>query len=526
MHRLFCSVPVLKRVASVLTLAMTLLGNVGLLSASDHDDAQTTTPIKHLVVIFQENVSFDHYFATYPRAANLPGEPVFHARPDTPSVNGLGSTLLQFNPNSTQPFRFDRSHAATCDQDHEYGDEQLAYDHGLADKFVETVGTGPSQDGTLTCNKVDVMGYFDGNTVTALWNYAQHFAISDNSFNTTFGPSTPGALNLVAGQTHGVSSTSGNVSGDVVDGTVIGDPQPSFDDCSTRETVTMSGTNVGDLLHAKGVTWGWFQGGFRPTSVVAGKAVCGRAHIGSDGKPKGDYIPHHEPFQYYASTANPHHLPPSSVAAVGHDGDQANHQYDLIDFWNAAAAHNLPAVSFLKAPGYQDGHAGYSDPLAEQAFLVETLNKLQALPEWSETAVIIAYDDSDGWYDHVVPPIVSQSNTPADALTEVSSCGTASTGAYQGRCGYGPRLPLLVISPFAKENFVDNTLTNQSSILRFIEDNWSLGRIGDQSFDEGAGSLLNMFWFHQPRAHRLYLDPATGQPVPPGSTRAGNNQEE
>jgi phospholipase C len=97
--------------------------------------------------------------------------------------------------------------------------------------------------------------------------------------------------------------------------------------------------------------------------------------------------------------------------------DQANHQYDLSDFWAAAESGNMPAVSFLKAPAYRDGHAGYSDPLAEQTFLVETLNRLQRLPEWEHTAVITAYDDSDGWYDHVMGPIVSQSSTSEDALT-------------------------------------------------------------------------------------------------------------
>jgi phospholipase C len=112
-----------------------------------------------------------------------------------------------------------------------------------------------------------------------------------------------------------------------------------------------------------------------------------------------------------------------------------------------------------------------------------------------------------------MPPIVSQSNTAQDGLTDVGHCGTAAEGAYQGRCGYGPRLPLLLISPFAKRNFVDHTVTDQTSILRFIEDNWSLGRIGDQSFDAIAGSLAGMFDFddHGPN-HRLILDPTTGNP--------------
>jgi len=468
------------------------------------DLGDTATPIRHLVVIFQENVSFDHYFGTYPVAANPAGEPEFHAMAGTPTVNGLTEFLLTSNPNGANPARVDRSAVTQCDQSHEYLAEQQAYDNGLADKFlVFTANGGPG------CDPNQVMSYFDGNTVTAFWNYAQHFAMSDNSFNTTFGPSTPGALNLVSGQTHGSDV---DIAGDTILGSVIGDPQPRFDDCSSREVVAMNGTNVGDLLNSKGITWGWFQGGFAPTSVVDGKAQCGATHIGSNGKPKGDYIPHHEPFQYYTQTANPHHLPPSSVDMVGKT-DQANHQYDLTDFWGAADAGNVPAVTFLKAPGYQDGHAAYSDPLLEQEFVVATLNRLQRLPQWKSMAVIIAYDDSDGYADHVMPPIVSQSNTSQDGLTGPGHCGTAAEGMFEGRCGYGPRLPLLVISPFAKKNFVDHGVTDQTSILRFIEDNWSLGRLGNQSFDARAGSLAPMFNFHHRRHDgRLILDPATGNP--------------
>ncbi len=259
----------------------------------DGREARTETPIRHVVVIFQENVSFDHYFATYPEAANPAGEPRFVASPDTPSINGLASALLTANPNSTQPFRLDRSQAATCDQDHGYTAEQQAFDGGVMDEFVEFTGNGGG-----SCEAGQVMGYYDGNTVTALWHYAQRFAMSDNSYGTTFGPSTVGALNLAAGQTHGATPSS--LPGRVTQGTVIGDPQPTLDDCSNpANTVEMSGRNVGDLLNAADVTWGWFQGGFAPTSrTLSGQAVCGASHPGSDGRPKGDYIPHHEPFQY------------------------------------------------------------------------------------------------------------------------------------------------------------------------------------------------------------------------------------
>ncbi len=495
--------------AAAVAAALGLSGGGGLPQARA---SATATPIEHVVVIFQENVSFDHYFATYPNATNPAGEPRFDAAPDTPTVNGLTGALLTNNPNSTNPFRLPRSRALTCDMDHNYTDEQKAFDSGLMDKFVEFVGRSGTH---CQPGGIDVMGYYDGNTVTALWNYAQHFAMNDNSFSSTFGPSTPGALNLVSGQTHGATLTSPAVT---PNGTVIGDPQPTLDDCRTRDNTQIiqtatTGKNVGDLLNAKGITWGWFNGGFRPTSTTGGTAVCGSTHTNIGGATVADYIPHHSAFQYYASTANPHHLPPSAPNLIGKT-DQANHQYDLADFWTAVDGHNMPAVSFLKAAAYQDGHAGYSDPLDEQTFLVQTINRLQRAPEWDHTAVIILYDDSDGWYDHAMSPIVSHSNDPSmDALVG-NNCGTTPRPAgwtYQDRCGYGPRQPFLVISPWAKQNFVDHTTTDQSSVLRFIEDNWTLGRIGDQSFDELAGPLTQMFDFgHGPRAPKLFLDPSTG----------------
>src|SRR6266568_2014797 len=275
------------------TLAAAALIASSNVSAYGQSGQRTATPIQHVVVIFQENVSFDHYFATYPYAANRQGEPSFAARPGTPTVNGLTPELIVHNPNSVAPFRFDRTHAATCDQDHSYGDEQKAFDGGLMDKFVETVGNNGS-DNQEVCQASDVMGYFDGNTVTALWNYAQFYAMSDNSFGTTFGPSSPGALNLVSGQTSGATPT--DIPGSTTQGAVIGDPQPALDDCSRNgggqsNQIQMSGKNVGDLLNSNGITWGWFQGGFRPTGTLNGKAVCGAAHIGSDGLAKGDYIP-------------------------------------------------------------------------------------------------------------------------------------------------------------------------------------------------------------------------------------------
>jgi phospholipase C len=458
-------------------------------------DGVTATPIKHLVVIFQENVSFDHYFGTYPKTIrDASGHMVFRPKKGTPSVNGLSEDLLTHNPNSAQPFLL--TDQVTCDQDHNYTAEQKAYDGGKADEFVEyTEGKGCTVP-------YEVMGYYDGNMVTAFWNYAQNFAMSDNSYNTVYGPSTPGCLNLIAGQTGGAQASASSPK--VVDGTDIGDMDPYFDEASKKgdALLKMTGRNVGDLLNDKGINWGWFQGGFRDPS---------QSHACDSAELKKDYTPHHEPFQYYTSTSNPKHLPPTSAGMIG-KSDQANHQYDLEDFWSALEAGNLPAVSFLKAPAYQDGHAGHSGPVCEQEFLVETINRLEKSPDWANMAIIISYDDSDGWYDHQAPPLVNDSHIASVDFPQSGSKAPV-LGGIQGRMGYGPRLPLMVISSFAKVNYVDHTVTDQTSILKFIEDNWNLGRIGGGSFDEMAGSLEGMFDFSSAGAQPLFLDAQTGQPV-------------
>jgi len=664
----------------------------------------TQTPIKHLVVIFQENVSFDHYFGTYPDAANPGGQnggPTFTARPGTPAVNGLlpatdsslpaalqhPDDLTTTNPNSSLPMRLDwtpngvagsGTGQETCDQDHSYSDEEQSFDgnaDGSAfkmDQFVQSVGkaTGKTPDGNASCDPRTVMDYYDGNSTTAFWNYAQHYSMSDNSFDTSFGPSAPGAINLVSGNTGCVdtsheaknpsiaSSTSPNadITSDGNGGfSLTSDAQPYWDDCSTRDAVGLTGTNIGDELNAAGISWGWFQGGFRPTTTFAdaikstqigaahpnqttsqsfpdeftgsftGKyvppsntssgltsglgttgdqALCNTYHaigvalgstsaadppnngglaIPSDARwgYKDDYIAHHEPFQYYASTANPHHLTvddsqlhgPGSLSTVGTDTqsfsgaygvgpqfDTPNHNYDSSDFDALVAAIDdhklppdaLPAVTFLKAPGYQDGHAQYSNPRDEQAFVVKEVNALEQSPDWSSTAVVVNYDDSDGWYDHYYTGVTNPSNgVGADNLTCPTVLGKIQAGnptsghcgsgkalgpganGQQGRCGFSSRLPMMLISPCAAPDTVDHDISDQASIINFIEYNWSLDPITG-SFDQVlAGKdkaegipfdLAGLFDFSNCNVPAVQLDPATGEIAMSGSHLHGDNQ--
>ena len=561
---------------AALALGALMAGRAGMPICYAHDtgggpgENETTTPIKHVVVLFQENESFDHYFGTYPHAANIPGEtswsgveaPEFKPLPNTPGANGLNPALLNKNPNKsrtgaqTNPFRLPPSSAVTCDNGHGYGAEQEAADLGLEDMyptFTGGTGEGCLPDGTT------VLGYYDGNTVTALWNYAQHYAMSDNMFGTIYGPTLPGHINVISGDTHGGvlynASSNGAVYINPSDSslTLVGNIPAYLDDCggtvnTSKASLELTGKNIGDLLNGSGVTWGWFSGGFKPTTPAAINpdgstavpALCGSTHISHEVTINGvtyvvpnpttnftsdvhtvstDYWPSGiEPFMFYASTRNPHHLPPSSVAAIGRT-DQANHQYDTSDFFAALNAGNLPSVSFIKAPEYEWGHAGNSDPLTEQAWLVQVISAIQGSRFWRDTAIMIAWDDSDGWYDHVLAPVINPSNVSIDHLTGPGSCGTPAAGADEGRCGLGPRLPFLVISPWAKENYVDHTVIDQSSVIAFIEKNWNLGYIdgpaapalGTGSADRYAGSITSMFDFEdQPHSGSLILDPITG----------------
>jgi phospholipase C len=567
--------------------------------SQSQNEPQTATPIKHVVVIFGENISFDHYFGTYPKAQNNPGETPFHYKSSNHSGNDVANTLITpldptkgfkpvkgvnlitENPNgpkgsgaafngtsAANPFRLAPSQAATADQNHSPKPEQVAYNNGKVDQFPGSTGTaGPPPSATADSNaaltKGLTMGYFDGNTVTALWNYANHFALNDNTYTSQFGPSTPGAINLISGQTNGFANFTNVVSGttllhnshEVFDGqggfTLIGDAEPLGDVCSatSSDNVAFAGKNIGDLLNNKNVTWGWFQGGFNLELTNAnGSTGCMRSTPneipGYGGVAQADYVEHHQPFQYYASTANLTHARPSSIAAIGSSyeagrgkvADPANHQYDTDDFFTALDNGILPSVTFLKAPSFEDAHPGNSDPTDEQTFVVNVINALEESTFWESTAVVITYDDSDGWYDHQMPSIVNPSTSiTVDAL---NGPGVCTTGAQQpedgklpdrkkplngtgglpvlGRCGYGTRIPLLVISPWSRDNYVDHTLLNQASVIRFIEDNFLDGKRIQPggSFDSVGNSIAPMFDFNRSlkevRERRLFLDPSSG----------------
>jgi phospholipase C len=259
-------------------------GNCSISGQRANDD----TPIQHVIVIFGENISFDHYFGTCPNAVNPPGQPRFTTLLGTPAVYGLNATTNPNNPSQTypnfltnnpnlnpangtgtaNPFRLNRSHALTADQNHGYAPEQESFSLSAMDLFPLKTGSccgTPNLYPPVVATAGLVTSYYDGNTLTALWNYAQHFAMSDNSYNSNFEPSTPDALNLISGQTNGViQSTAINrpSSAEIMDGqggwTLISDSDPLYDVCSNTSSFSFEipGKNIGDLLNTAGVTWG------------------------------------------------------------------------------------------------------------------------------------------------------------------------------------------------------------------------------------------------------------------------------
>src|SRR5580698_10149259 len=405
------------KLSSELAPVLNLVNNVAKNKATTVTDTvnalPTKTPIKHLVVIFNENRSFDHYFGTYPNALNPEGEPLFEPAKNTPrDINNLLSNpaLLDNNPNANpnvvpsngqtvtqpsngvnaaNPFRIDRTQADTADQSHSYGSEQKAYDAGKNDLFPLDVGSGTAGGPGAFGTKGQVMGYFDGNTVTAYWNYAQNYAMSDNAFTDQFGPSTPGLLEMFAGNTNGIVAGVGTSGNELADGqggiTLVGDVDPTFDVCSPGTSVSSTAKNIGDLLNAADIPWGSFVGGFNLQTINDnGSTGCagvnsqgvkatnaGRSHVSPvTGRTNLDYVQHHIWFQYFQSTSNPTHARPTSTAAIGYTTvpgkktvDPANHAYDLNDFTAAVGSGNFPAVSFIKMESYQDEHPGNSNPL-------------------------------------------------------------------------------------------------------------------------------------------------------------------
>jgi phospholipase C len=453
-------------------------------SAGAESDNGTHSPIKHTIILYQENISFDHYFGTYGHGSN--GIPAGSTLTHTDGIQTWGPYAPTQLSGTTQ--------SRTCDVDHNYSNMIRMVDHGVMDQFLQfgndkTV-TNPSSSSSTTCPKFETVAA-PGTGVTALansyytgtagdpnaplqnyWKLASQYTLADNFFQGVYGPSTPGAQWLVAATNN-----------------TPGDPNPIGDVCNDypASISPQDIPNLGAEASAAGTSWAWFQGGF---------GTCTPTNVNG-------YSPHHDPFQYFTSTADLNH---TWAFDPRMDYPQANrHQRDLSLLYAALAGTpvggqsvSLPAISWVKAPQLEDGHPGYSGPALEDAFVGDLVGRLQASDYWKNTALVIAFDETGGWWDHVAPP--DQGGVFANWVNgqpNLSGCQYPGIpGVACGEAGFGPRMPVLVVSRFARQGFVDHDLLNTASLDRWVEWNHrlpALGVWGDR--DVTAGNLTGAFIF-------------------------------
>jgi phospholipase C len=364
--------------------------------------AGNSTPIQHIVILFQENHAFDNYFGTYPGANGL------NATVALPVETGSNVTASPFHLSSLRGPSLDNSEAAA----------RVAYDNGTMDGFVLAEHTNAT------------MGYYDDRNIPYYWDYASQFVLMDNFFTSEMGPSLPNHLYLIAGQ-------SGNLTGDA--------PNPK-----------LTFPVIMDELDSRGITWKYYSGTANGTEKDFGFSTFNAMNP----------LPAFTSFQTNASRLQ--NLAPNSA------------------FRSDVQNGTLPNVTWVMPIGRQD-EEGHSVPAGEH-YVVSTINTIMQSKYWNSTAIFVTWDDSGGWYDHVAPPQV-------DSL------------------GLGFRVPCLVISPYAKQGFVDHTQTDFTSILKFIETDYSLPPL--TSRDAAASSMQEAFDFSQaPRTPLILPGPYVADHYP------------
>lgn len=424
-------------------------------------------PIEHTVVIFLENHTFDNLYGKFPGANGL-DQP--SAQVPQADKNGMiYQTLPQPLDASKKPLEADLRFPASLPNApyrineyvsldqlvpspvHRFYQHQLQMNGGSMDKYVAWTDSGGLP-----------MGYHDTEQLP-LYPYARDYTLADNFFTAAFGGSMLNHFWLICACTpvwpNAPSDTvaqpefdaAGRLSGLLKDGDVapdgyaVNDVQPFYypyqaDVDATHRMPPQTLPTIGDRLSSAGVSWAWYAGGWN--NALA-------------GNPASTFEFHHQPFVYFEQFA---------------DGTpaKAEHLKDEDDFIASLDDGTLPAISFIKPVGKYDEHAGYSTVLSSEQHTVELIERVRSSPYWEDVAIIVTYDDFGGWYDHVPPPVVD-------------------------RWGPGGRVPMVVISPYARKGFVDHTLYDTTSILKFIEWRYGLESLTDR--DAGANNLLAAFDF-------------------------------
>jgi acid phosphatase len=435
--------------------------------------------IGHIVVIYTENRSFDNVFGLFPGADGIgvaadrfsqidADGSVLTKLPPIPAETGVDRRFPPTLPNAPFPIdAFAANGETTADLTHDFYQEQEQIDGGRMDRFAAV-----SHAGGL------VMGYYDGRGL-AQWRLAEEFTLADHFFHAAFGgsflnhmflvcacapvyPSPPPSLVAVLDESTGFLARAENSPKSALEGppryrktgrvtadgfavSTLQPPTPlSPIDMAVPAELTLplqSAPTIGDRLSAKGVSWAWYAGGWN--DMRAGRI---RQRDAPD-----HFQTHHQPFLYFAAFA------PGGA-------EREAHLKDAEDFFAAAAAGSLPAVSFYKPVGRVNQHPSYTDLRSGDAHLAEVIARLRASPAWKDMLIIVTADENGGAWDHVAPPKVD-------------------------RFGPGARVPTLIVSPFAKKGFVDPTVYDTTSILRTIEARFGLEPLTQR--DAHAADLRN-----------------------------------
>lgn len=421
--------------------------------------------IQHIIVIYQENWSFDGLYGKFPGADGIANasEHVRQMKKDGTPYSTLPQPLDTSKKPQAPDARFpaalpvapyDASRYAPPDQ--KIGDivnralqEKRQINGGRMDGFVAW-----SENGGLA------LSYYDA-TELPVGRLAQQYTLADRFFHSAFDGSLINHLWLVCACTPAWPDAPANLriqleaQGAVTkDGSVTPDgyvvhtvypsnrPYPASIKDSAQLMPLLTLPTIGDRLSEKGISWAWYSGGWNDAAA---------------GHPDALFQFHHQPFNYFAPYAE-------GTAA------RAEHLKDIDDFLAALRTGNLPAVAFVKPIGANNEHPGYADLLRGQQYVSTLVKAVQESAVWKDSVIIISYDEGGGRWDHVPPP-------PVD------------------RWGPGVRVPAIIISPYAKRHYVDHTTYETVSILKLIETRWNVAPLGTR--DAAANDLLNAFDFTQ-----------------------------
>lgn len=449
--------------------------------------------IRHVVVIFQENRSFDSYFGTYPGADGIPmsqGTPTVCV-PNPQSGGCVKPYLDHQDRNGGGPHNASNSYADVAG--------------GLMNGFIAQaelsrsgckVPTDPScRQGTAT----DVMGYHNGSDIPNYWAYAKNFVLQDHMFESVHSWSFPSHLYLVSGWSATCFNPTVPMSCTSAEDPVL---------ANSNNPTPYGWTDLTWLLHRSGVSWSWYlDDGYQPLAQVAKPAKKpAAARTGISGLNNG-LIASNNTSASVSGNGVPQiwNVLPGFVDV--HQDNQLGNVKDLSNFMREAASGSLPSVSWV-LPNAKDSEHPPALVSVGQSYVTSIINQVMEGPDWNSTAIFLTWDDWGGFYDQVVPPQI-------DAL------------------GLGIRVPGLVISPYAKAGYIDHQTLSYDSYIKFIEDDFLGGAAINPQTDgrpdprpsvrensKVLGNLINDFNFSQVPRSPLILstDPKSSLICPGGGS--------